>query len=90
MVAYDSGIRVVQDRIRAYYQKYLPAAQEVTEDLVAAAGHKPGTPKFTKAYEAMIVTRLNSRPKKVEPEPEPPPPPMSMGRGRPPARVTAQ
>jgi tRNA nucleotidyltransferase/poly(A) polymerase len=90
MVVYDSGIRVVQDRIRAYYQKYLPAAQEVTEDLVAAAGHKPGTPKFTKAYEAMIVTRLNSRPKKVEPEPEPPPPPMSMGRGRPPARVTAQ
>src|SRR6185437_14896795 len=85
MVAYDSGIRVVQDRIRAYYQKYLPAAQEVTEDLVVAAGHKPGTPKFAKAYEAMIVTRLNSRHKKVEPEPEPPPPPMSMGRGRPPA-----
>jgi len=89
MVAYDSGIRVVQDRIRAYYQKYLPAAQEVTEDLVVAAGHKPGTPKFAKAYEAMIVTRLNSRHKKVEPEPEPPPPPMSMGRGRPPARPPA-
>lgn len=86
MVAYNSGIRVVQDRIRAYYQKYLPAAQEVTEEQVAAAGHKPGTPKFDKAYQAMVITRLNARPKKVEPEPEPPPPPpMAMGRGRPPA-----
>ena len=86
MVAYNSAIRVVQDRIRAYYQKYLPAAQEVTEEQVVAAGHKPGTPKFDKAYQAMVITRLNARPKKVEPEPEPPPPPMSMGRGRPPAR----
>ena len=87
LVAYDSGIRVVQDRIRAYYQKYLPAAQEITEEQVIAAGHKPGTPKFEKAYQAMVVTRLNARPKKVEPEPEPPPPPMAMGRGRPAARV---
>ncbi len=85
MVAYDSEIRVVHDRIRAYYQKYLPAAQEITEEQVAAAGHKPGTPKFDKAYQAMVITRLNARPKKVEPEPEPPPPPMAMGRGRPPA-----
>jgi tRNA nucleotidyltransferase/poly(A) polymerase len=88
MVIYESAIRVVQDRIRAYYQKYLPAAQEITEEQVAAAGHMPGTPKFDKAYQAMVVTRLNARPKKVEPEPEPPPPPpMAMGRGRPPARV---
>jgi tRNA nucleotidyltransferase (CCA-adding enzyme) len=88
MVVYESGLRVVQDRIRAYYQKYLPAAQEITEEQVVAAGHKPGTPKFEKAYQAMVVTRLNARPKKVEPEPEPPPPPpMAMGRGRPAARV---
>jgi len=50
MVIYESGIRVVQDRIRAYYQKYLPAAQEITEEQVVAAGHKPGTAKFDKAY----------------------------------------
>jgi tRNA nucleotidyltransferase/poly(A) polymerase len=88
MVTYNSAIRVVQDRIRAYYHKYLPAAQEVTEEQVVAAGHKPGTPKFDKAYQAMVVTRLNARPKKVEPEPEPPsPPPMTMTRGRPPART---
>jgi tRNA nucleotidyltransferase/poly(A) polymerase len=84
MVAYRSEIRVVQDRIRAYFQKYLPAALEVTEDQIAAAtGLKPGTPKFSKAYEAAVIARLNARPRKVEPEPEPPPPPMPMGRGRP-------
>jgi hypothetical protein len=85
MVAYRSEIRVVQDRIRAYFQKYLPAAQEVTEEQVAtASGLKPGTPKFAKAFEAAVITRLNARPRKPEPEPEPPPPPpMAMGRGRP-------
>ena len=31
LVLYDSAQRVVQDRIRAYYQKYLALAQEVTE-----------------------------------------------------------
>jgi tRNA nucleotidyltransferase (CCA-adding enzyme) len=49
-VLYDSGQRVVQDRIRAYYHKYLPLAQEVTEEQVAATGVKPGTPKFDKAF----------------------------------------
>ncbi|HVW10177.1 MAG TPA: hypothetical protein VHC90_16435, partial [Bryobacteraceae bacterium] len=79
-----SEIRVVQDRIRAYFQKYLPAVQEVTEDQVSASsGLKPGTPKFAKAFDAAVITRLNARPRKPEPEPEPPPPPMTMGRGRP-------
>jgi tRNA nucleotidyltransferase/poly(A) polymerase len=82
-VAYRSDVRVVQDRLRAYFQKYLPAAQEVTEEQVEAAGHKPGTPKFAKAYAAMVIARLNARPRKVEPEPEPAPPPAPMGRGRP-------
>ncbi len=89
MVLYESAQRVVQDRIRAYYQKYLPLAQEVTEEQVAATGVKPGTPKFEKAFQAMIATHLNARPKKVPP-PEPeaegtpvpgPPAPMAMERG---------
>lgn len=88
MVLYESPIRLVQDRIRAYYQKYLPLAQEVTEEQVAATGLKPGTPKFDKAFQAMITTHLNARPKKVPP-PEPdvvaansaPSPPMAMERG---------
>src|SRR3569833_515914 len=84
MVAYRSEIRVVQDRLRAYFQKYLPAAQEVTEEQVAAAsGLKPGAPKFAKAFEAAVIARLTARPRKVAPEPDPPPPPMSLGRGRP-------
>jgi len=74
--------RLVQDRIRNYFQKYLPASLEITDEMVASAlgptGAQPGSPKFAKAKEEMIHTRLDSRPKKVAPEPEPaPPPPMS-------------
>src|SRR5580704_4752793 len=81
MVLYSSAQRVVQDRIRAYYQKYLPLAQEVTEEQVAATGLKPGTPKFEKAFRNMVTTHLNARPKKPPP-PEPeivaaPPAPMA-------------
>ena len=79
MVLYGSAQRVVQDRIRAYYQKYLPLAQEVTEEQVASSGVKPGTPKFEKAFRAAVVTHINARPKKVpppEPEPAPTSPPM--------------
>jgi tRNA nucleotidyltransferase (CCA-adding enzyme) len=70
-----SNERLVQDRIRNYFQKHLPASLEVTDEMVAATGVAPGSPKFQKAKEEMIVTRLNARPKKVEPVPEPPPPP---------------
>lgn len=71
LVLYQSAVRVVQDRIRAYYQKYLPLAQEITEEQVAATGVKPGTPKFEKAFQAMVTSHINARPKKVvTPEPE--------------------
>lgn len=76
-----SSLRLVQDRIRNYFQKYLPTALEVTDEEVQAAGLQPGTPKFRKAKEEMIVQRLNARPKRPAPEetpeakpPEPPPP----------------
>jgi tRNA nucleotidyltransferase (CCA-adding enzyme) len=73
-----SGQRIVTDRIKNYFQKYLPAAAEVTDEIVAATGVEPGTPKFQRAKEEMILTRLDARPKKPAPEPEPaPPPPMS-------------
>ena len=77
--------RLVQDRIRNYFQKYLPASLEITDEMVIAAhpGLVAGTPKFHKAKEEMIYTRLDSRPKKPAPEPEPPPPPpmSSFARG---------
>jgi len=70
--------RIVQDRIRNYFQKHLPASMEVTDEMVEAVGAVPGTPKFERAKEEMILKRLDARPKKPEPPPEtPPPPPMS-------------
>jgi len=71
LVLYYSAHRIVQDRIRSYYQKYLPMAQEVTEEQVASTGVKPGTPKFEKAFRAMVAAHLNARPRKMPvPEPE--------------------
>lgn len=61
----NSRERIVQDRIRNYFQKYLPASQEVTDRQVAAAGHEPGSAKFQKAKDEMIRTRLDSRPRKT-------------------------
>jgi hypothetical protein len=78
-----SSQRLVQDRIKNYFEKYLPASQEVTDEMVALSGAVPGTPKFQKAKEEMILKHLDARPKKVEPPPEPPPPPpmSSFARG---------
>jgi hypothetical protein len=79
-LAVYSAQRIVQDRIRNYFQKYLPAA-EITDEMVAATGVAEGTPKFLKAKEEMILKRLDARPKKPEPVPEPPPPMSSFARG---------
>jgi tRNA nucleotidyltransferase/poly(A) polymerase len=62
-----SSERLVHDRIKNYLQKYVPSAQEVTERDVLATGAKPGTPKFQKAKEELILTKLDARPKKVPP-----------------------
>ena len=68
-LAVYSTQRIVHDRIRNYFQKYLPAALEVTNEVVAATGVAPGTPKFHRIKDEMIVTRLDARPKKVAPAP---------------------
>jgi tRNA nucleotidyltransferase (CCA-adding enzyme) len=73
-----SSQRIVQDRIRNYFQKYLPASLEVTDEMVLAAGAAAGTPKFQRMKDEMILTRLDARPKKPPPPPEPPPPPPPM------------
>ncbi len=70
-ILYRSSERTAQDRIRNYFQKYLPAAQEITDRDVVAAGGEPGTPKFQKVRDELIATRLDSRPKKPVPPPEP-------------------
>jgi tRNA nucleotidyltransferase (CCA-adding enzyme) len=63
-----SQLRIVQDRIRHYLQKYLPLAQEVSDDEVRAKGVEPGTPKFQKVKDEVIAQKLNARPKKPAPE----------------------
>ncbi|HEX8984037.1 MAG TPA: hypothetical protein VF767_01345, partial [Bryobacteraceae bacterium] len=75
--------RLVQDRIRNYFQKYLPMAQEVTEEEVRAKGVEPGTPKYEKAKEELIAAKLNARPKKppVEDAAATPPPAQPMATG---------
>jgi tRNA nucleotidyltransferase/poly(A) polymerase len=79
----NSTQRIVQDRIKNHFQKYLPMSLEVTDELVSAAGAQPGTPKFQKAKEQLILTKLDARPKKVAPveEPVPTPPMSSFARG---------
>jgi len=73
---YRSPQRTVQDRIRNYLQKYYPTAQEVTDADVEKAGGKPGTPKYAKLKEELIVTRLNTRKKPAPPPPLEPAAPM--------------
>jgi hypothetical protein len=82
-----SAERIVNDRIKNYFAKYLPTAQEVTDRDVLATGVKAGTPKFQKAREELILTRLDARPKKIPPPEETPAPggpgPGGHGPGRP-------
>lgn len=68
LVLYRSAAGAVQDRIQAYYERYLPLSQDVTEDEVLAAGAKPGTAKYDKVWRALIAARLNAKPPKPEAE----------------------
>jgi tRNA nucleotidyltransferase (CCA-adding enzyme) len=80
---YHSPARLIQDRIRNYLQKYVPLSQEITDAEVEAKGVVPGTTKFQKLKEEMIVARLDGRTKKPPPAPvEPPTPVSAMQRGR--------
>ena len=80
---YHSGARLVQDRLKNYFQKYIPLSQEITDAEVEAKGVAPGTPKFQKMKEEMVAARLDGRTKR--PPPPPPEPvtvsPMQRGRG---------
>ena len=81
---YHSQNKVVQERIRNYIQKYIPLAQEFPEAELQAIEAKPGTPKFEKAREALLLAHLDRRPRKPPVLPPPPPPAETTGmRGRP-------
>ena len=83
---YHSNFKPVQERLRNYYQKYLPLVQEITPEEWASIEGKPGTPKYLKARQEFTSHRLDRRPpKKPEPPPEVPPPPVEavfVRRGR--------
>ncbi|MGP8244356.1 MAG: hypothetical protein ACLQVN_07530 [Bryobacteraceae bacterium] len=61
---YRSTAKPVQERLRAYFQKSLPAIQEITPEEWAEVEGKPGTPKYRKAREEFIARRLDRRPPK--------------------------
>jgi hypothetical protein len=71
---YHSSLKPVQERLRNYYQKYLPAIQEITAEEWAALEGKPGTPRHHKAREEFIANRLDRRPPR-----QPAPPPETPG-----------
>ncbi len=76
-----SSQRVVQERVRNYIQKYLPAMQEVPQSEWDAIEGQPGTPKYNRNRHALVASRLDVRPRK-QPEPEPPPPVEAVARER--------
>src|SRR5262249_34235023 len=58
---YHSAQKLVQERLRNYFQKYLQTIQEITPEEGAAVEGKPGTPKYNKAREDFITNRLDRR-----------------------------
>jgi hypothetical protein len=61
---YHSTFKPVQERMRNYYQKYLPLLQEITPEEWATVEGKPGTPKYNKARDSFIAIRLDRKVKK--------------------------
>lgn len=83
----NSTERLVQDRIKNYFGKYILTADEVTDAEVSqSSGLTPSDDGFAKARLDMIFGYLDGRLKRpVPPEPEPEPEPAAVrGPGRPP------
>lgn len=83
-VLYHSALKPVQERLRNYFQKYLPAIQEITPEEWAAVESKAG-PRKNKMRDEFIANRLDRRVRKPAPPPPPPiveaPRPAIRGRG---------
>lgn len=84
-----SAQRTVQERIRNYLQKYLPAMQEAPAADWQAIEGEPGTPKYNRSRQAFLAAHLDVRPPKPELEleaapstPAPPVQPEVVARGR--------
>ena len=66
---YHSSFKPVQERLRNYYQKYLPAVQEIAPEEWATLEGNPETPRYAKARHAFIANHLDRRIRKVEEAP---------------------
>jgi tRNA nucleotidyltransferase (CCA-adding enzyme) len=76
---YHSSYKPVQERIRNYFQRYLPAVQEFPPEEWAAAESKAGPRRSAeKVREEIIANLLDRRPRSPSPpgSPVPPPPPV--------------
>ncbi len=71
---YHSTLKPVQERLKNYFQKYLPLVQEITPEEWATVDAKPGTPRYAKARDEFIANRLDRRPPRKPEEPAPAPP----------------
>lgn len=82
---YHSSYKPVQERIRNYFQKYLPTIQEFPPEEWAAAESKAGPRRnVEKVREEIIANLLDRRPRPVAPPPNPPispPPPVIEAAG---------
>jgi tRNA nucleotidyltransferase (CCA-adding enzyme) len=82
LVLYRSALKPVQERLRSYFQRYLPAVQEITPEEFATIEVKPGMPKYQKARDQFVANRLDRRPPKKpadeEEEAAPAPPPVVL------------
>jgi tRNA nucleotidyltransferase/poly(A) polymerase len=82
---YRSSYKPVQERIRNYFQKYLPTIQEFPPEEWAAAESKAGPRRnVEKVREEIIANLLDRRPRPVAPPPNPsmsPPPPVIEAAG---------
>jgi tRNA nucleotidyltransferase (CCA-adding enzyme) len=70
LTLYRSVVKPVQERLRSYFQKYLPAVQEITPEEWATVEGVPGTPKYQKARDQFVTNRLDRRPPKKPAEDE--------------------
>ncbi|MFN8685660.1 MAG: hypothetical protein ACK50U_06660 [Acidobacteriota bacterium] len=60
-----TSLRLVQDRIKNFLQKYLPAAVEITDEDVLREGADPLSPKGQKLRKQLIAARLDARPRRA-------------------------
>lgn len=82
-VLYRTPYKPVQERVKNYYQKYLPLARQLSQEDLAAIAAAPGTPKFEKKRLELLAAHLDRRVRKPAPlAPAPVPAVETAARGR--------